>query len=137
MNGSFLLLAGYALYYLTLEPLAGASWAACTALPMWATANAVRKTIPHAWAWALALHILAWVVQVYFGHVVAEKRRPALMDSFFQSLVLAPLFVWFELLFVCGYRPLLRREVILACRDNITQWKKDGGGSGEIKKKTR
>lgn len=43
--------------------------------------------------------------------MVAEKRKPALMDSFFQSLVLAPLFVWFELLFLLGYRRGLYKDV--------------------------
>lgn len=38
-------------------------------------------------------------------------RKPALMDSFVQSLVLAPLFVWFELLFPLGYKPKLRKKV--------------------------
>lgn len=42
---------------------------------------------------------------------VFEKRRPALLDSLFQSLVLAPLFVWMELLFACGYRPGLLTDV--------------------------
>jgi uncharacterized membrane protein YGL010W len=36
------------------------------------------------------------------GHLVFEKRRPAILESLFQSLVLAPLFVWMELLFACG-----------------------------------
>ena len=42
---------------------------------------------------------------------MAEGRKPALLDSFFQSLVLAPLFVWFELLFLLGYRRGLYHEI--------------------------
>jgi len=33
------------------------------------------------------------------------------MDSFLQSLVLAPLFVWFEVLFTFDYRKGLRRAI--------------------------
>ena len=35
----------------------------------------------------------------------------ARVDSFAQSVVLAGLFAWFELLFFCGYRPRLKREI--------------------------
>jgi hypothetical protein len=45
------------------------------------------------------------------GHLLLEKRKPALLDSLVQAFALAPLFVWLELLFWCGYRPQLRREL--------------------------
>lgn len=122
-DGAFVLLALYSLYYLLLEPFAGATWAIAMAVPLWATAEAFQHAFPNAWAWALGLHILSWVVQVHFGHTVAEKRRPALLDSFFQSLVLAPLFVWFELLFLLGYRKDLRDEVQRKSAENIAAWK--------------
>lgn len=93
------------------------------AIPMWGTAEAFQQHVPKAWAWALGLHLLSWVVQVHFGHTVAEKRRPALLDSFFQSLVLAPLFVWFELLFLLGYKPALKEEVQRGSAENIAAWK--------------
>lgn len=60
---------------------------------------------------------------MYFGHGLAERRKPALVDSFFQSLVLAPLFVWFELLFLLGYRPGLRDEVQRRVEAGIASWK--------------
>lgn len=37
-----------------------------------------------AWAWALAAHMLGWYMQIHPGHLVLEKRKPALMDSFLQ-----------------------------------------------------
>ena len=122
-NGAFVFLALYSLYYVLLEPFAGATWAVAMAVPLWATAEAFRDAVPTAWAWALGLHILSWVLQVHFGHTVAEKRRPALHDSFLQSLVLAPLFVWFELLFLLGYRKDLRNEVQRRSAENIAAWK--------------
>ena len=57
------------------------------------------------------MHLLAWYAQLHPGHVVFEKCRPALLDSLAQSLVLAPLFVWMEVMFACGYRPGLRSDV--------------------------
>jgi uncharacterized membrane protein YGL010W len=94
------------------------------ALPLWGLANWFRVVVPSAWAWALGLHIFSWFAQIVFGHQMAEHRKPALMDSFFQSLVLAPLFVWFELLFLLGYRPRLHAEVQALVRANIEEWKK-------------
>lgn len=59
---------------------------------------------------AFALHAFSWAAQIV-GHKVFEKRAPAFMDSLIPSLVLAPLFVWMELLFALGYKPDLRRLV--------------------------
>ena len=122
-NGSFVLVAAYSLYYAALEPLAGLTWASFMALPIWGAANAFRLAAPAAWAWALGLHAFAWLMQIYPGHVLAERRRPALLDSFFQSLVLGPLFVWFELLFALGYRPALHAEVQRRVRSSIEAWR--------------
>lgn len=41
-----------------------------------------------------------------------------------QSLILAPLFVWVELLWVCGYRPALRARVAERVRAAIADWKR-------------
>ncbi|EFN56276.1 hypothetical protein CHLNCDRAFT_145142 [Chlorella variabilis] len=123
-NGSFFLTAVYSLYYLMLEPFAGLTWTGLVALPLWALANWFRGAVPSAWAWALGLHAFSWFAQIVFGHHMAEHRRPALLDSFFQSLVLAPLFVWFELLFLLNYRRRLRAEVQAVVDANIKEWKK-------------
>lgn len=40
-----------------------------------------------------------------------EKRHPSLIDSMFQSIVQAPLFSWFELIFILGLRQELQVEV--------------------------
>jgi uncharacterized membrane protein YGL010W len=112
-NGSFVLLAAYASYYVLLEPLAGLSWAACMALPMWATANAVQQHVAAAWGWALGLHMLSWFAQVHFGHIMAEKRRPALLDSFFQVMRCAVL--WFGCYHPCRPPPRVEAVVVLGC----------------------
>ena len=64
INWGLLVLILYALYYTALEPVAGLSWGVLLGVPMWLTANAFYKHVPHAWAWALGLHILSWFLQV-------------------------------------------------------------------------
>ena len=102
----------YAAYYVALEPIAGITWTACMGVPMCLTATAFYVAFgTAAWKWALGVHLFSWYAQIHPGHVVFEKRRPAIVDSLFQSLVLAPLFVWMEVLFACGYRPGLLTDV--------------------------
>lgn len=152
LNLSFILLAIYFLYYLTLDFFAALTWSIFVRVPLWLTANLAVQTLPYAWAWAIGVHILGWYMQIHPGHALLEHRKPALLDSFFQvcsleallemshtmvqgitwelkecnflqSLVLAPLFVWFELLFQLGYRPKLYAEMKKAVAANIAQHK--------------
>ena len=128
LNWPFLVLSLYAVYYSFLDLFAGVSWTAFLALPMWLAATAWAaggKGAGRAAGSSLfalfgdlspagsagLVHLLSWAVQVGVGHAAIEGRRPALVDSFFQSVVLAGLFAWFELLFFCGYRPRLKREI--------------------------
>ena len=64
INWGLLVLILYALYYTALEPVAGLSWGVLLGIPMWLTATAFYQHVPHAWAWALGLHILSWFLQV-------------------------------------------------------------------------
>ncbi|KAK9830485.1 hypothetical protein WJX72_011978 [[Myrmecia] bisecta] len=111
LNLAAFCLAAYTLYYLTLEFFAGLTWGIFLGVPIWLSATAFRQLVPCAWAWALGVHVLSWIAQVWVGHIVCEKRKPALLDSFFQSLILAPLFVWVEVLFMLNYRPGLQRQL--------------------------
>lgn len=54
-----------------------------------------------AWQPALAVHVVAWVLQ-FIGHGVFEGRAPALLDNLFQALFMAPIFVLIEVLMACG-----------------------------------
>ncbi len=58
-----------------------------------------------------------------FPLLVCEKRRPALLQSFFQSLVLAPIFTFFELLFWIGLKQELARKVQKRVLANIKQFR--------------
>ena len=59
---------------------------------MWLTATAFRQAVPHAWAWALGVHLFSWYMQIHIGHIIIEGRKPALTDSLFQVKPFEPAF---------------------------------------------
>jgi len=63
--------------------------------------------------------ILGWGFQVVIGHILIEKRRPALQDSLFDSLIMAPLFTWWEILFFFGYRKDFKAKLDVRIKENI------------------
>jgi uncharacterized membrane protein YGL010W len=111
INGAALGAAVYVVYYLCLEPVAGLTWSACIGVPIWLGATAFRQMVAKAWQWSLLVQVISWYMQIHPGHAVLEGRKPALLDSLSQAFSLAPLFVWFELLFLLGYRPQLYAEL--------------------------
>ncbi|KAF5827593.1 hypothetical protein DUNSADRAFT_400 [Dunaliella salina] len=110
INAPILLAASYSLFYTTLDPLAGLSWAALVAYPLCKAALAFAS-VPNALAWAAGLHVFSWYMQIHPGHAIFEKRKPALMDSLVQAFATAPLFVWLELLFLLGYQRGMQQEL--------------------------
>lgn len=59
----------------------------------------------------VTLHVIGWIAQ-FVGHGIFEKKKPALMDSFFQSVHAAVFFQWLEVLFYgFNYKPGLQREL--------------------------
>jgi len=122
VNLSLLMYAVYAIYYLTLD-----FWPALAydvfLFFLYVTANWTAHSTPNALYIALVVHALSWYMQIHPGHLVLEKRRPALLQSFFQSLVLAPIFTFFEVLFYCGLKQDLFRKVQKRVLANIRQFK--------------
>jgi uncharacterized membrane protein YGL010W len=111
------------LYYIRLDPLSGSTCAVfivgiCMAAK-WFVALEKKKgpksvaTLSKGTTWkvALVVHIIGWVAQIKLGHEHFEGRKPALLDSFFQSLVMATLFVWNELLWFFGVNLELKAAV--------------------------
>ncbi|KAH8429892.1 2-hydroxy-palmitic acid dioxygenase MPO1 [Aspergillus melleus] len=97
----------YATFYILLEPVAG-GLVAPLLLAGAAFANHLLITYgPSMNYWFGGIHIASWLVQ-FVGHGVFEGRAPALLDNLVQALLLAPLFVWMEILFFFGYRPELK-----------------------------
>lgn len=59
---------------------------------------------------AISIHVVSWIAQ-FVGHGKYEGRKPALLDNLVQALFLAPLFVWYEVLFKLGLYKGLKTEV--------------------------
>ncbi|ODV58882.1 2-hydroxy-palmitic acid dioxygenase MPO1 [Ascoidea rubescens DSM 1968] len=59
---------------------------------------------------AILLFVLSWIIQ-FIGHGVFEKRAPALFSNLVQALVLAPFFIFFELMFFAGFRLELKHKM--------------------------
>lgn len=111
----------YGLYYVTLEPVAGLSYWPVLGTMVWG-AHAIQA-LPNPNAIAFGVHVISWIFQ-FIGHGVYEKRAPALLDSLLQALVLAPLFVWLEGLFVLGYRKDLQKRLHSKIGVAIQQYRK-------------
>ena len=74
--------------------------------------------------WALAAFVFGFYFQVHAGHYVFEKRKPALVDSFLEAMLAAPLFVWLEVIFVLGFKKDLQEHVEGEAAKLIAQYKK-------------
>jgi len=96
------------LYYFILTPsvtLTHLPVAAVTLLT--ATAYASK---PGSLEIAGAIHVVCWIAQFY-GHGVHEGRAPALLDNLLGALVLAPLFVHYEVLFMLGLFKQVKKDL--------------------------
>jgi uncharacterized membrane protein YGL010W len=76
---------------------------------------------------AIAVHVVSWIAQ-FIGHGKYEGRKPALLDNLVQALFLAPLFVWYEVLFKLGFYKGLKNEVEMGIEAEVAKLK---AGKGE------
>lgn len=73
--------------------------------------------------WAFTLNFAGWVAQ-FVGHFAFEGKSPALMDSFAQSILAAPIVIWLEVLFSLGFLSgtkawLIRSRVVAKARKAV------------------
>ena len=116
----------YATLYILMEPVAGGILAPFL---LGGTAYSDYLTTTYgatANYWAVGIFISSWVAQ-FIGHGVFEGRAPALLDNLVQALVLAPFFVWMEILFSLGYRPELKSRVESAVEKEVERYRKSQG----------
>ena len=78
--------------------------------------------------WAMGIFVLSWIAQ-FIGHGVFEGRAPAVLDNLVQALILAPFFVWMEILFSFGYRPELKARVDSAVEKEVEKYRRSKGQS--------
>ncbi|KAJ5371822.1 hypothetical protein N7517_003828 [Penicillium concentricum] len=124
----------YATFYVLLEPIAGGLLAA----PLIAAAYygnyflSTHGNIVNYWAGGI--QVVSWLAQ-FIGHGVFEKRAPALLDNLVQAFLLAPLFVWMEVLFFFGYRPELKERFEKGVEVEILKFRKQKNENGKGKGK--
>eukprot|EP01064_Diplonema_japonicum_P039657 TRINITY_DN9_c0_g1_i2.p1 TRINITY_DN9_c0_g1~~TRINITY_DN9_c0_g1_i2.p1 ORF type:complete len:189 (+),score=77.45 TRINITY_DN9_c0_g1_i2:29-568(+) len=102
VSGSWYVAAVYTIFYVLMDPVIGITYSAI--LAAMAATSVMFAEQENALNIAIGVHIFSWVVQVFVGHGVFEGRAPSLLDSFFQSLMLAPFFVFMECVFKLGFR---------------------------------
>jgi 2-hydroxy fatty acid dioxygenase len=124
----------YSGFYILLEPVVG-----IILLPIifgWTVyANHLTATYKYeANVAGVAVEIVSWIAQ-FIGHGVFEHRAPAVLDNLLQSLVLAPFFVFMELLFKFGYRPELHKRVETAVTKEIKKFKDQKPSKVAVNKK--
>lgn len=109
-----------------MEPVAGAI---LTPILVGATAYGNHLTSTYGMTankWAGAVFLVSWLAQ-FVGHGKFEGRAPALLDNIIQAFVLAPFFVFFELLFALGYRPDLKKRIDKAVEEEIRKYRGKSG----------
>jgi len=117
----------YVVSYVMMDPVAGGLGALLMlVLNQW-TYRLVAAGAPVAgfplWQAVLAFHVAAWIAQ-FVGHGVFEGRAPALLDSWDQAFITAPLFVLLEVLFFFGYRNTFYKECMKEVEQNVLEFKK-------------
>ncbi|RIA80556.1 hypothetical protein C1645_717379 [Glomus cerebriforme] len=135
-NFSLFVVLFYISYYILLEPVAGALYAPLLLFAAYHATN-FAATFPNHNFLAGIVHVISWIVQ-FMGHGFAEKRSPALKDNIIQALLLAPLFVWLEVLFSMGYRSTLQKRVnknVQLAIDEYEKKKEERRREKELKKK--
>mmetsp|Transcript_39004 Transcript_39004/g.62280 ORF Transcript_39004/g.62280 Transcript_39004/m.62280 type:complete len:194 (+) Transcript_39004:45-626(+) len=100
--------AMYPLSYIYIDLIAGISWIPMSIFSWW-MANYVEKACSAPTIWLI--FAISWIAQ-FLAHGLIERRRPALIDSLYESLVLAPFFWWFEVfLFPLGFYSDTKRQM--------------------------
>lgn len=112
----------YSGFYILLEPVAGTmlfpiiiGWTAFSN-------HLMAVSSKNAIIGGIFVEVFAWIAQ-FIGHGIYEGRAPALLDNLLQAVVLAPFFVFMEILFKFGYRPELQKRVNEAVENEIKRVK--------------
>jgi len=61
---------------------------------------------------ALGLHVFSWYIQIHLGHKIYEGAQPAVMQSLGGALTVAPLFAFYEGLWLAGINKDLQNETL-------------------------
>lgn len=120
-NGAFIFLFSYAVYYIILEPFAGVLMSAIL-FGIWLSATHVAHNYENWFIIFIVTQVASWTFQI-LAHKFFEGRSPALLHNLGQAIVLAPFFVFLEVLYTFGYKPTLRSEIQKVIDKEIQAWK--------------
>jgi len=109
INVGLIVVVVYLVFYIILDIVAGVLYIPFI-LIIYLLANVIRFTVPYAWLVAIIVHIVAWIFQ-FAGHGIWEKRKPALLDSLLQAFLMAPFFIFLEVLFKLGFKKEFKEEI--------------------------
>lgn len=91
---------------------------------MWLSANWINQNRPDL---VVPIFVVTWIVgwtAQILAHKFFEGNSPALLDNLIQSILLAPLFVWFEVLFYLGFKRKMYNDIYKEVVRRIAQMKK-------------
>ncbi|EPQ26139.1 uncharacterized protein PFL1_06347 [Pseudozyma flocculosa PF-1] len=124
LDASTVFMSSYLAYYTVLDPVAATLYTPVW-YSIWYGAETLLQTRPDvAVKVASMIFVGGWIAQFY-GHGVHEKRAPALLDNLLGAVVLAPFFVWLEVIFHLGYRPQLQKDLKNDVGKLVTQFRKE------------
>lgn len=120
----------YVLFYLQIDPVGGTLYApilyAMYISAVYMHRDDQKKSGGKSWAgtgrlltFAFIVHVLSWYVQIHLGHKIFEGAQPAVMQSLGGALTVAPLFAFYEGLWLAGINKGLQNET-LALVDKYT-----------------
>jgi uncharacterized membrane protein YGL010W len=118
--------AFYAAYwsYLTGPSILGVSASALAFGSLWGVGAWGRALGVRALPIAAGIQVCSWLAQFY-GHGVHEKRSPALLDNLFSALVLAPLFVYTEVLMGLGLASSLHDAIDTRVQKAVAEFREN------------
>ncbi len=105
LNPACLLTLVSCLFYFRLDRRFGLLMTALLAVGLWGSDQIASQPLPVWLGWGIVLFLLGWVIQ-FIGHRF-EGRKPAFLDDI-AGLIIGPLFVVAEALFLLGLRPDLK-----------------------------
>lgn len=123
LNLAAVFMGTYWLYYSVLDATAALMLAPIW-YAIWYGSTLLARTHPEANKIAIGIKALGWIGQFY-GHGVHEGRAPALLDNLLGAVVLAPFFVFLEVIFQAGYRPQLQKELKNNVAKLVTKFRTD------------
>ena len=130
----------YAVFYLTIDPFGGSLYLPILYV-MYMTAvywtdQDQKKAKGKSWSGTgrlmtitLVVHILSWYAQIAFGHKIFEGAQPAALQSLGGALTVAPLFAFYEGLWLAGINKQLQNQTL----DLVAKYTQELCTSGEVK----